>query len=189
MNAPTRLSPEPQRRVFTVDEVLAMRCGPGVDDGERLELIDGDLVLMPSKLNRHEVFKNHLARAFHRLLPPDVEAWVQSTLYLRPKDAPDPDLMVFPQGTSIEALAPEAVHLVVEVADTTLRRDLGVRATLYARYQVQEYWVIDVQAPRLFVHRRPSGEVWADIRAIGPDEPIAPLAFPEAAIRLADLAP
>jgi len=164
-----------------------MRRGSGVDDGERLELIDGDLVLMPSKLNRHEVFKNHLARAFHRLLPSDAEAWVQSTLYLRPKDAPDPDVMVFPTGRSIEELAPDEVHLVVEIADTTLRRDLGIRATLYARYQVQEYWVIDVQAPRLFVHRRPSGEVWADIRAIGPDEPIAPLAFPEAAIRLVDL--
>src|ERR1700735_790731 len=130
MNAPTRLQPEPQRRVFTVDEVLAMRLDAGVDDGERLELIDGDLVLMPSKLNRHELFKNRLARAFHRLLPADVEAWVQSTLYLRPKDAPDPDVMVFPIGRSIEDLAPQEVHLVVEVADTTLRRDLGIRATL-----------------------------------------------------------
>jgi len=189
MNAPTRLKAEPQRRLFTVDEVLARRCDNGVDDGERLELIEGELVLMQSKLNRHEVFKNHLARAFHRMLPADVEAWVQSTLYLRPRDAPDPDIMVFPRGRSIEHLVPAEVNLVVEVADTTLRRDLGVRATLYARFQVQEYWVIDAQAPRLFVHRRPSGEVWADIRAIGPDEPIAPLAFPEAAIRLAELEP
>jgi Uma2 family endonuclease len=187
MNAPTRLQPEPQRRLFTVDEVLAIQRAGLFDDDERFELIEGELILMQSKLNRHELYKNRLARAFYRLLPPDAEAWVESTLYLRPRNAPDPDILVFPRGRSIEDLGPEEVHLVVEVADTTLRTDLGVKAALYARFRLREYWVIDVEARRLFVHRRPTGEVWADIRAIGPDEPIAPLDFPEAVIRLVDL--
>ena len=187
MNAPTRLQAEPQRRLFTVDEVLAIQRAGVFGDDERFELIEGELILMQSKLNRHELYKNRLARAFYRLLPTDAEAWVESTLYLRPRNAPDPDILVFPRGRSIEDLGPEEVHLVVEVADTTLRTDLGVKAALYARFRVREYWVIDVEARRLFVHRRPSGDGWADIRTVGPDEAIAPLDFPEAAIRLAEL--
>ncbi|MEJ0064300.1 MAG: Uma2 family endonuclease [Caulobacteraceae bacterium] len=187
MNAPTRLQTEPRRRLFTVDEVLAIQRAGLFDDDERFELIEGELILMQSKLNRHELYKNRLARAFYRLLPDDVEAWVEPTLYLRPHNAPDPDIMVFPRGRSIEELKPEEVHLVVEVADTTLRTDLGVKAALYARFGVREYWVIDVEARRLVVHRRPAGEGWGEVRQIAAGEPIAPLAFPSAAIQLADL--
>ena len=64
--------------------------------------------------------------------------------------------MVFPRGRSIEALKPDEVFLVVEVAEApSLRTDLGVKAALYARFGVPEYWVIDVNAPRLVVHRYP----------------------------------
>jgi Uma2 family endonuclease len=187
MNAPTRLETEPRRRLFTVDEVLAMQQAGVFEDDESFELIEGELILMQSKLNRHELYKNHLVRALYRLLPADAEPWVESTLYLRPLNAPDPDIMVFPKGRSIEELSPEEVFLVVEVADTTLRTDLGVKAALYAQFKVREYWVIDVQERRLVVHRDPEGEIWRDIRVAGPDEAIAPLAFPEAAIRLVDL--
>src|ERR1700722_2789552 len=187
MNAPTRLQTEPQRRLFTVDEVLAMQRAGLFDDNERFELIEGELILMRSKLNRHELYKNRLARAFYRLLPPDVEAWVESTLYLRPRNAPDPDILVFPRGRSIEDLRPEEVHLVVEVADTTLRTDLGIKAALYARFKLREYWVIDVDARRVVVHRGAADGRWNDVRSIAADETIAPLAFPSAIIRLVDL--
>jgi Uma2 family endonuclease len=189
MNAPARLETEPKRRLFTVEELLAMQAAGIFQASENFELIEGELILMQAKLNRHELFKNHLVRAFYRLLPADVEPWVESTLYLRPDNAPDPDILLFPRGQSIETLPPEDVLLVVEVADTTLRTDLGVKAALYARFNIREYWVIDVQAPRLIVHRGPDGEMWREVRVLAADEAIAPLAFPEAAIRLADLEP
>ena len=189
MNAITTIETEPQRRLFTVDEVLAMQSAGLFDADERkFELIEGELILRQSKLNPHELYKNELARAFYRLLPEDVSTWVEPTLYLRPFNAPDPDLMVFPRGRSIDELAPDEVFLVVEVADTTLRTDLGVKAAIYAWHGLAEYWVIDARAPRLVVHRGPDGEHWREIRTLGPDEAVAPLAFPQALIRLADLA-
>jgi Uma2 family endonuclease len=187
MNAPTNIEAESRRRLFTVDEVLAMQRTGVFEDQEKFELIEGELILMQSKLNPHELYKNNLVRAFYRLLPDDVAPWVEATLYLRPRNAPDPDIMLFPRGRSIETLAPEEVFLVVEVADTTLRTDLGLKARLYARFKVREYWVIDVGGRRLVAHRHPEGETWREIRAFGADEPIAPLAFPTAAVRLADL--
>lgn len=187
MNAPTRLQTEPQRRLFTVDEVLSMQRAGVFEDDRKFELIEGELILTQSKLNRHELYKNHLTQAFYRLLPSEATAWVEPTLYLPPHNAPDPDIMVFPRGRSIEELKPEEVFLIVEVADTTLRTDLGAKASLYARFGVREYWVIDVRTPRLVVHRYPEGEGWKEIRSLTRTECIAPLAFPSASIRLADL--
>src|SRR5579863_6713410 len=98
MNAPARLQTEPQRRLFTVDEVLAIQRAGVFEDDRKFELIEGELILMRSRLNRHELYKNQLTQAFYRLLPSDVAAWVEPTLYLPPHNAPDPDLMVFPRG-------------------------------------------------------------------------------------------
>jgi Uma2 family endonuclease len=187
MNAPTRIETEPQRRLFTVDEVLAMLRAGVFQDDRKFELIEGELIQMQSKLNPHELFKNNLAQAFYRLLPATATAWVEPTLYMPPFNALDPDIMVFPRGRSIEELQAAEVHLVVEVSATTLRTDLGIKAAIYARHDVPEYWVIDVRGPRLIVHRGPDGDLWKEIRTLGPDEPIAPLAFPDVVIRLTDL--
>jgi Uma2 family endonuclease len=188
VTAITTIESEPQRRLFTVDELLTMQDAGLFDEDERkFELIEGELILMQSKHNPHELYKNELTRAFYRLLPEDVSIWVEPTLYLRPFNAPDPDLMVFPRGRSIDDLRADEVFLVVEVADTTLRTDLGVKAAIYARHGLGEYWVIDVRAPRLVVHRGADGEVWKEVLTFGPDEAVAPLSFPDAQIRLADL--
>jgi Uma2 family endonuclease len=186
MNALTDIDPE-RRRLFTVDEVLAMQRAGVFEDERKFELIEGELILMQSKLNPHELYKNNLVRAFYRLLPENVSPWVEPTLYLPPHNAPDPDIMLFPRGRSIEDLKPADVYLVVEVADSSLRTDLGLKARIYARAGIREYWVVDVQGRRIVAHRGAAGDIWSEVRVIGPTEPIAPLAFPEAAIRLADL--
>jgi Uma2 family endonuclease len=186
VNALTDIDPD-RRRLFTVDEVLAMQRAGVFEDERKFELIEGELILMQSKLNPHELYKNNLVRAFYRLLPEDVSPWVEPTLYLPPRNAPDPDIMLFPRGRSIEDLKPEEVYLVVEVADSSLRIDLGLKAQIYARFGIKEYWVVDVQGRRLVVHRGPAGEIWSEVRVIGATEQIAPLAFPDVVIRLADL--
>ncbi len=186
MNALTDIEPDRRRR-FTVDEVLAMLRAGVFEDDRKFELIEGELILMQSKLNSHELYKNRLVRTFYRLLPENVEPWVEPTLYLPPYNAPDPDIMLFPRGRSIEDLKPEEVFLVVEVADTTLRTDLGLKAQIYARAGLREYWVVDVRGRRIVVHRGPAGEIWSETRVVGAEEPIAPLAFPSVVIRLANL--
>jgi Uma2 family endonuclease len=186
MNALSDFGPDRRRR-FTVDEVLAMQRAGVFEDDRKFELIEGELILMQSKLNPHELYKNRLVRAFYQLLPRDVEPWVEPTLYLPPHNAPDPDIMLFPRGRSIEDLKPEEVYLVVEVADSSLHTDLGLKAQIYARFGLKECWVVDVRGRRIVVHRGAAGEIWSEVRAIGAAEPIAPLAFPDAVIRLADL--
>ena len=58
----------------------------------------------------------------------------------------EPDLAIVrarPDGYMTALPGPEDVHLVIEVADTSLAWDLGVKVPLYARHGIPEAWVID----------------------------------------------
>ena len=74
----------------------------------------------------------------------------------------------------------------MEMSDTTLGFDLTAKATLYARAGVVEYWVLDVSARRLVVHREPVEGRWTQIGLYGDHESIAPLAAANAEFRVAD---
>ncbi len=78
-------------------------------------------------------------------------------------------------------------QLIVEVSDSTLNFDLTVKAALYARPAMIEYWVIDILGNRLIVHREPSEGVYASIIAYGLEDELTPLAAPDARFCLARL--
>lgn len=72
----------------------------------------------------------------------------------------------------------------VEVADTSLRYDLQVKLPLYAQAGVPEVWVVDLEGRRVLVHRKPEGEVYQEVEALGPG---AGLAFQGVAIPTEEL--
>jgi Uma2 family endonuclease len=56
--------------------------------------------------------------------------------------------------------------LVVEVSDSTLRYDREVKTNLYARSNVPEVWVVDLQANRVHVYRSPSNAEYAVVETV-----------------------
>jgi Uma2 family endonuclease len=80
------------------------------------------------------------------------------------------------------------VLLVVEIADSSLRYDMGRKATLYASFGVRELWVIDAAKLAARVFRAPSGEGFGEVKDFNAAERLLPLAAPDAfALRLDDL--
>ncbi|MBV9170598.1 MAG: Uma2 family endonuclease, partial [Chloroflexi bacterium] len=65
------------------------------------------------------------------------------------------------------------VLLLVEVADRTLRIDLGRKARIYASGAVAEYWVVDLSHRMLYVHRSPAGGTYAVRQAVASEERVA----------------
>ena len=63
---------------------------------------------------------------------------------------------------------PADLHIVVEVADSTLRSDRVAKAALYARAGIGEYWIVDIVGRQLFVHRQPLPNGYADIHGLQP---------------------
>src|SRR5208337_2388545 len=96
-----------------------------------------------------------------------------------PTNEPIPDLIVLKRkftGFRSAKPQPRDLDLVVEIADTSLAFDLTVKAALYARAGIGDYWVLDVPGRRLIVHRDPRGGQYESVTAYSEQEGLAPLA-------------
>jgi Uma2 family endonuclease len=112
------------------------------------------------------------------------EVRVASPLTLKDSE-PEPDLAVIALGAP-RPYHPATASLIIEVAVSSLRRDLGAKTDLYARAGVPEYWVLDLDHRRLVVQRdaRPeAGEYALRIERDGSARvTAAAVALPELAI-------
>ena len=84
---------------------------------------------------------------------------------------------------------PRDLDLVVEIADTSLQFDLTVKAALYARAGIVEYWILDVISHRLLVHRNPQRGQYESVISYNEDESVAPLAAPNSPFPIRDAFP
>jgi Uma2 family endonuclease len=128
-----RRIPDAQQHRFTVDDVLRMQDAGIISEDARLELFEGRLVRMQAKNYAHERIKSELIRIIARALP---EAWaigVETTAYLGEVTYLDPDISIIPRGVDIRAVKGPQIALVIEIADATLKKDLGPKADLYAK--------------------------------------------------------
>jgi Uma2 family endonuclease len=156
------------------------------DEDDRVELIEGVLVRMSPKSPRHE----RVIRWLTRWLVTSVddathEVGVGCPLTLVESGSePEPDFVVLERGTP-SPYHPATAALAIEVAVSSLRRDLRVKARIYAAAGVREYWVVDVDGGRLVVHRNPGPDGYADLIELGPDDRVAAgsVALPELAVR------
>jgi Uma2 family endonuclease len=68
--------------------------------------------------------------------------------------------------------------LVIEVSDSTLEDDRGIKQKLYARNGVREYWIVNVKAKQLEVYRDPQGETFNTKFTLEVGKTCSPVAFP-----------
>lgn len=176
------------RRRFTVAEVEAMAAAGILDEDERVELIGGELVPMSPKGNHHEAVKAALLDRWIRARPDDVRLVAETTFRLGNDTYLEPDIVVFPRATGLRGLTAANALLVVEIADSSLRYDIGRKAALYAGFGVCELWVIDAVRLTTRVFRDPAPDGYRQTRDADASERLVPLVAPEAfALRLDEL--
>ena len=182
--------PSPPRKLWTRAECSALEAA-GLLDGQHLELIEGDLINKMGKNLPHlvslGVLMNRLKGMFGEWFVLQ-EASIDVAPEDNPTNEPEPDIIVLKREfTSLSAIPrPEDLHLVVEIADTTLRFDLTTKAALYARAGIVGYWVLDVTGRRLIVHRDPRNGVYSSIVEYREREEVSPLAAAHVALRVSD---
>jgi Uma2 family endonuclease len=172
---------------FTIEDVWRMIDVAALDPDARVELIDGDLLDMAPQNAPHMYVKQMLMKLLTRRLGDDVDIHVEGTLSLARDVNPSPDIWLHDASHRVTNVRGEDVLLLIEVADSSLLRDLSLKADLYARHGVADYWVVDAYGRRIFVHRHPSPEGYGEILEIDREGEVAPLAFPDLVIRAADL--
>jgi Uma2 family endonuclease len=145
----TRAAEGLPRRAFTAEDLRRMIDVGVIKEDERIELIEGELVVMASKGYAHEFVRAALTELLSDARPKGIRVLSEPTLQLEDNVVVEPDIAVFPRASFIESKAgfvrlPEGtILLLVEVAVTSLRYDKIRKAPLYARNGVREYWVVD----------------------------------------------
>lgn len=150
------------------DYLLLDRSG-AFDAYAKTELIDGEIFYMTAQHRPHARVKSLLFLAISEALraaQSPLEALVEASIAIPDRSVPEPDIVLTsePGGEGLIPLA--SVALVVEVADTTLANDLGVKAQLYARAGIREYWVADVAGKVIYQMWAPEGGAYAQRREV-----------------------
>ena len=176
------------RRRFTVAEVEAMVAAGVMEEDERVELIGGELVPMSPKGSRHEAIKIALVDRWIRARPDDCWLAQETTFRLSEDTYLEPDIVIYPRASGVTGLSRNNVLLVVEIADSSLRYDVGRKAALYASFGIRELWVIDAVRLTTRAFREPGTDGYRNTQDFSPTDRLAPLIAPGAfALRLDEL--
>lgn len=172
---------------FTLDDVFEMMRIGALDPDAKVELIDGELVEMSPQNSPHMYARHAIGRRLIRELGDGVYVHIEGTLRLAPRTAPSPDIFLHAASVRAENVRGPDVLLLIEIADRSLTRDLRAKAGLYARHGVADYWVVDAVGRRIFVHREPTPEGYAEVSEVPTGGAIAPLAFPDFVFRTEEI--
>jgi Uma2 family endonuclease len=141
-------------RRFTVEEYYRLVEAGILEEDARVELLDGQIIPMAPIGPEHHWILAELNEAFVLQSAGRFKVGPGRSLVIRPHNVPEPDLVLYrPTLGRRQPATPTDVLLVIEIADSSLTRDLGFKADLYRRAGVVEYWVVDVRHRCLRVFR------------------------------------
>lgn len=142
----TRMTTIPVEEWFTADDLDSLP-----DDGNRYELVDGELFVTPSPSVRHQGVSGELFHLLRLALPAGMRV-LSAPMDVRfgPKRQLQPDLLVV-RDEGLDAVRIESVPvLVVEILSRGTRsRDQVTKRRVYEQAGVPSYWIVDPRVPVL----------------------------------------
>ena len=165
--------------------------------GERLELLDGLLVVREPQGTRHAAATRRGVAALHAALGDAWQIDSQLPVALDDDSEPEPDVAVVAHDPGAYRDAhPSQPALIIEISESSYRIDRDHKASLYARARVRDYWIVDVVGGALEVHREPAesadapyGWQYESVATLRPPATVAPLVAPMSTIAVAALLP
>ena len=148
---------EVKRRRFTVHDYHRMGEAGILHEDDRVELIEGEIVEMAAIGTRHFSCVNRLNRLLVMSVGDEAVISVQNPVRLNEHTELQPDLAVIRPRDYRESLPePDDVLLLIEVSETTLPYDRGVKLSLYARAGIREVWIVDLPGETIERYTAPS---------------------------------
>lgn len=172
---------------WTVEDYHRM-VEAGILDDRKVELLNGEICPMAPEGPSHSYFGGSLADQFRSRL--GNRALVRSANPITLSDSePEPDIAVV-RGTweTYRHRHPSAedVFLLVEVSESSLRKDLEIKRATYAAVGIEDYWILDLKNSQLIVFRDPQNADYQSEQRLQQGE-ISPLAFPDLSFSLSQL--
>lgn len=174
---------------WSVAEFHQMAAVGLLDETDRVELIEGEMIDMAPIGSKHAFIVNRLSQAFSAGgAKGQYLVSTQNPVCLGERSEPQPDIALLKNGNYMDALPTAAsVLLIVEVSDTTLGYDRDVKLGLYASHGIPEVWLVDVNAVELIVYREPAEGQYRLIRKPTAAEAVSPVLVSGVSISLAEI--
>jgi Uma2 family endonuclease len=177
-------------RRLTVEEYHRMGDLGILDPNEPVELIEGQVIQKPMKGTRHTSTVRRIENLLRNRLGERVFVISQDPVQLNDYSEPEPDIaLVRPDPLYYEYHhpTPREIYLIIEVADSTLKRDREFKATVYAQAGIMDYWVLDISDRQLYVLREPQENAYQREEILKGNDTISILAFPDVTITIAEM--
>ena len=182
----------PERTRISAERFDKMIAAGVLTKYDRVELIEGDMINEPGINPPHSAITARLNELLVLSVGRSVTVSPCGSVRLGDFSVPQPDLMLLTRREDFyfgRRPAAADVLLLIEVSDSTLAYDQSTKRALYARYGVEEYWVVDVQGERVFVYSEPAGEGYARVVECTRADIVSPRAVPAVQIQVGTLFP
>ncbi len=154
----TVLSALPPLRRWKVDEYLRLSETGLIDGSPKVELLDGYITEMAPSNSPHYTAVNRVTHVVGLRLKGAYTISIQNPLQLSDRSMLEPDAVVYEGGLNRFLNAFPRGHetvLVVEVSDSSLKFDRGLKLEIYASAGVPTYWIVDLEEDQIEVHDTP----------------------------------
>ena len=181
-----------ETRKFTVEEYFRMVEAGILKPKERVELIEGEILLMPPMGFHHTWGVSQYAHVFISRASSRFIVQIQSTFRLSESSAPEPDLVVlkFREDRYYFGNAdPSDVLLVIEVADSSLNYDREIKAHIYGRTGIPETWVLNLPGDCIERFLEPGPDGYAQHTVLRRGEKVSPVSLTDVELAVDDLLP
>lgn len=158
----------------------------GAFHGEKIELLEGWLVEMSPIGPRHSSTVQKLTALLVPALAGRASVRIQLPYAASESSEPEPDVAVVPLG-DYDTEHPSQAYLVIEVAQSSLGRDRGLKRSIYARSGVPEYWIVNLVDKSIEVYSNPADGDYASKRCVAHSESVSLSRFPEISLRVAGI--
>lgn len=143
---------------FSIDEYHRLIELGFIQEGDRIELVQGELIKMVAKGFAHSACNDALSTELIRLVGDRAIIRSQNPVALFPDSEPEPDVVIA-RGSRKEFFArhPQSqdVVLIIEVSDSTLKYDQTIKLQLYARAGIAHYWIVNLIDGQLESYSQP----------------------------------
>src|SRR5437773_4078099 len=136
----------PPETRYTSERYLALVDAGALGPDDKVELLEGEIVVMAPEGPRHEVAIDKAADALRVAVAGRAAVRAQHSVHAGTRSVPEPDIAVVPGRHDDYARArPRIALLVVEVSDSSLTRDRLRKAPVYAAAGIPEYWIVNLR--------------------------------------------
>ena len=186
----TKASDIIKKHLLTVEEYHRMGETGILKQQDRVELIEGEIVDMAPIGSNHAGTVNYLSKVLNTSLSTEAIISSQNPIIMNNLSEPEPDIVVLKLRDDFYRHAhptPDDIYLVIEVAESSLQYDREIKIPLYAKYNIPEVWLVDLESNQLTVYSSPKNNQYENIETITTYSHVAIQKIPGIKINLSNL--